>query len=135
MAFVLGGLLVLGLAGFAAGVLATDLFPNGSDESLVITLVGLDTMLAALASLMAVSGWYRVATGWPRLVLTLALAAAWVIWAVIVLLVNDLLGSETDGAIRAAAAALKQGQEAQLWFTIGTAVGANILMASHPNRD
>ncbi len=131
----LGGLLVLGLAGFAAGILATDLFPTGSDEGLVVTLVGLDTMLAAIAALVAVSGWYRVAVGWPRLVLTLALVAVWVMWAVMLWLVNDLFGGETDGAIRAAVAALKQGQEVQMGIGLGTAVGSNILMLRYPNRD
>lgn len=130
----LGGLLLVGLAGLASTELATTIFPPKSDEALTAVILGLDTLFAALLSVFAVAGWYRVAAGWPKLALSLALLGAWVMWGVIAALLANLLANSGLPGVDAAADALRSGLEVQTWATIGTAIGANVLMASHPDR-
>ena len=130
----LGGLLLIGLTGFGFAE-SSAAFGKGSDAEGVATVVGLSTALTALISLFAVTTWYRVASGWPRLLATAALVWAWVLWAVIAFLVSDLLGSQTVEAAQAGTWALLKGMEVQYWTILGTAIGANVLMMSRPNRD
>lgn len=130
----LGGLLLVGLGGFATIELRTHLASDPRGEVFIL-YVGLATLLSALMSVFSVAGWYRVATGWPRRVLVAALLAAWCLWGVQLFLTLDVIRSDTEGALRAAVAAWRQGSDVQFWATIGTAIGVNILTMKYPNRD
>jgi Tfp pilus assembly protein PilF len=130
----LGGVLLVGVTGFgfaeASGVLG-----EGTDAEGVATVVGLSTAVTALVSVFAVTTWYRVASGWPRLVATAALVWAWVLWAAVAYIVYDLLGSQPRGVVDAGLRMLRDAMEIQYWTILGTAIGANVLMMRYPNRD
>lgn len=129
----LGGLLLVGLGGFAA-VELNDVLTADDRGQVACLYLGLAAILSALMSVFAVAGWYRVAVGWPRHLTTAALAVAWALWAVQLYLTLDVIGCTNLGELRAAVAAWRQGSDVQLWTTLGTAIGVNVLMASHPNR-
>lgn len=131
--FWLGGLLLAGISGFTAVEVAPLLEARGVAQGLCVFL-GLATIFAVLTSVFAVAGWYRVAAGWPRQLTGAVLACAWGLWAVQLYLTLDILGSDTKGAEAAALAAWRQGADVQFWTTIGTAIGINVLTASHPDR-
>lgn len=140
--FWLGEFLLLGLAGVAVAEFGPALLEVGTHRPLSEYLrpvgalfVGLATMLAALASVFAVAGWYRVAAGWPRFLASGALAVAWCLWVILLVLIADLLTCEDPDDAKAALRAIRQGSDVLLYFGLGTAIGMNVLMASHPNRD
>ena len=127
-----GGCLLTAVVAVVGWAFAPDLdLRYGRD---VLRVLAQDLLMTAIAGGLAVCGWYRAATGWPKRVLTLVLGAVTGLFGVSVFILADGCSADSVEEFRASVRAYRELESVAEWRVLAVAVLVNYLLLRHPQR-